>query len=153
MAGGAPLSSNTNSNYDPNKNYSVPMTIMTSLFFMIGFITVLNDVLIPSLKGVFDLQGWQAMMIQFCFFTAYFVMSPPAGYVINKIGYKKGLMVGLAVTALGLFLFIPASDIVSYGFFLFALFVVGSGLAILQVAINPYIPLLGAPETASSRLN
>lgn len=147
------MSSNSNTNYDPSKNYSVPMTIMTSLFFMIGFITVLNDVLIPSLKGLFDLQGWQAMLIQFCFFTAYFVMSPPAGYIINKVGYKKGLMIGLAVTAVGLFLFVPAASIVSYGFFLFALFTVGSGFAILQVAINPYIPLLGAPETASSRLN
>lgn len=153
MAGGAPISNNTKTTYDPNQNYSVPMTIMTALFFMIGFITVLNDVLIPSLKGVFDLQGWQAMMIQFCFFTAYFVMSPPAGYVINKVGYKKGLMVGLAVTAMGLFMFIPAANIVSYGFFLFALFTVGCGFAILQVAINPYIPLLGSPETASSRLN
>lgn len=153
MAGGAPITSNTNSTYDPQANYSVPMTIMTALFFMIGFITVLNDVLIPSLKGVFDLQGWQAMMIQFCFFTAYFVMSPLAGYLINQVGYKKGLMVGLALTSVGLFMFIPASNIVSYGFFLFALFTVGCGFAILQVAINPYIPLLGAPETASSRLN
>jgi MFS transporter, FHS family, L-fucose permease len=153
MAGGAPISSNTTSNYDPSKNYSLPMAIMTALFFMIGFITVLNDVLIPSLKGLFELQGWQAMLIQFCFFTAYFVMSPPAGLIINKVGYKKGLMIGLAITALGLFLFIPAASVVSYGLFLFALFTVGSGFAIIQVAINPYIPMLGAPETASSRLN
>lgn len=153
MAGGAPISSTTNTSYDPSKNYSLPMAIMTALFFMIGFITVLNDVLIPSLKGLFHLQGWQAMLIQFCFFTAYFVMSPPAGFIINKVGYKMGLMIGLAVTAVGLFLFIPAASLISYELFLFALFTVGSGFAIIQVAINPYIPMLGAPETASSRLN
>lgn len=153
MAAGAPISSNTNTNYDPNKNYSLPMAIMTSFFFMIGFITCLNDVLIPSMKGIFNLEGWQAMFIQFCFFTAYFVVSPFAGYLINNIGYKKGLMVGLAVTSLGLFGFVPAANFVSYGLFLSSLFVVGSGFAILQVAVNPYIPLLGSPETASSRLN
>jgi MFS transporter, FHS family, L-fucose permease len=141
-------------NLNENKvNYTVPLTLMVSLFFMIGFITVLNDVLIPSLKGLFDLKPWQAMLIQFCFFGAYFIMSVPAGWIISKIGYKKGLTLALGVMGIGLFLFVPASIVISYGFFLFALFVVGLGLSILQVAINPYIIALGPEETGASRLN
>ncbi|MDB5274845.1 MAG: fucP, partial [Chitinophagaceae bacterium] len=81
---------------DPKDNYTAPLILMVSLFFMIGFITVLNDVLIPSLKGVFSLNAWQAMLIQFCFFGAYFVMSYPAGALIEKVGYKKGLIIALA---------------------------------------------------------
>ncbi|MFZ5844333.1 MAG: sugar MFS transporter [Pseudomonadota bacterium] len=134
-------------------NYSVPLALMISLFFMIGFITVLNDVLIPSLKGLFALNRWQAMLVQFCFFIAYGVMSIPAGQLIQRIGYKKGLAVALATMATGLFLFVPASAIVSYEFFLFALFVVATGLTILQVAINPYIIALGPEATGAARLN
>lgn len=134
-------------------NYSVPLALMISLFFMIGFITVLNDVLIPSLKGLFELNRWQAMLVQFCFFIAYGVMSIPAGQLIQRIGYKKGLAVALATMATGLFLFVPASTIVSYEFFLFALFVVATGLTILQVAINPYIIALGPEATGAARLN
>src|SRR6478609_3908173 len=107
--------------HDPKVNYTAPLILMVSLFFMIGFITVLNDVLIPSLKGVFALNAWQAMLIQFCFFGAYFVMSYPAGMIIQKIGYKKGLTLALSVMGLGLLLFVPASMTISYGFFLFAL--------------------------------
>jgi MFS transporter, FHS family, L-fucose permease len=153
MAGGAPISTNLNTSYDPNKSYALPMAIMTAFFFMIGFITCLNDVLIPSMKGIFNLEGYQAMFIQFCFFLAYFIVSPFAGFLINSIGYKKGLMVGLIITSMGLFGFVPAANYVSYELFLTSLFIVGSGFAVLQVAVNPYIPLLGAPETASSRLN
>ena len=136
-----------------NNNYGFAFSIMVSLFFMIGFITVLNDVLIPSLKEVFELKAWQAMLIQFCFFTAYLVMSIPAGKLIEKVGYKKGLAIALGVMGTGLLLFIPASMTLMYGFFLFALFVVASGITILQVAINPYIIALGPEETGASRLN
>lgn len=153
MAGGGPISSGGNSNFDPNKSYAVPMAIMTFLFFMIGFITVLNDVLIPSLKGIFDLKPWQAILIQFCFFTAYGITSYPFGQLINKIGYKKGLSLGLAIMAIGLLGFVPSSMVESYYMFLVSLFVVACGLTLLQVAINPYIPALGSPETAAARLN
>lgn len=135
-----------------NKNYTVALSLMISLFFMFGFITVLNDILIPHLKGLFDLKQWQAMLVQTCFFIAYFVMSVPAGIIIEKIGYKKGVMLALAVVGAGLLLFIPASNLQMYGFFLFALFIVGSGITILQVAANPYISALGSPEKAGSRL-
>jgi len=136
-----------------NTNYGVPLALMVSLFFMIGFITVMNDVLIPSLKGLFNLHSWKVMLVQSCFFGAYAIMSIPAGNLIQKIGYKKGLAVSLGIMAFGLLLFIPASDLILYPFFLFALFVVGVGLTILQVAINPYIVALGPEETGASRLN
>ncbi|HVD99719.1 MAG TPA: sugar MFS transporter [Cytophagaceae bacterium] len=144
------------SNYNPKTNYTAPLVLMISLYFMIGFITVMNDVLIPSLKGLFHFgptETWKVMLIQFCFFIAYAIMSIPAGSIIKKIGYKKGLALALSIMGVGLLLFVPASMVISYGFFLFALFVVAIGLAILQVAINPYITALGAPETASSRMN
>jgi FHS family L-fucose permease-like MFS transporter len=137
-------------------NYTAPLVLMIALYFVIGFITVMNDVLIPSLKGLFKFDAtetWKLMLVQSCFFIAYAVMSIPAGLIIQRIGYKKGLALALLVMGIGLMLFVPASIIVSYPFFLFALFVVGGGLAILQVAINPYIAALGAPETAASRMN
>jgi len=134
-------------------SYTVPLTLMISLFFMIGFITVLNDVLIPSLKGLFALTRVQAMLVQFCFFIAYGVMSIPAGHWVQRIGYKRGLALALTLMAAGLLLFVPASMVQSYGFFLFALFVVATGLTVLQVAINPYIISLGSPETGAARLN
>lgn len=153
MAGGGPIgSSATQLEIDQNRNYTAPMIIMTALFFMIGFITVFNDVLIPSLKSVFELEPWQATLIQFCFFGAYGIMAYPSGEIIKRVGYKKGLMIGLATMGIGLLLFVPASMVVSYGFFLFALFVVASGLTILQVAINPYMSVLGPPETGAARL-
>lgn len=138
---------------DGNQKYGFALTIMVSLFFMIGFITVLNDVLIPSLKGLFSLTASQAMLIQFCFFIAYAILSFPAGILVEKVGYKKGLIISLAVMALGLFFFVIASMIQTYAVFLFALFVVASGITILQVALNPYIIALGPEETGASRLN
>ena len=151
--GGAGVSAGVKIADQSNKNYGFAMAIMCALFFIIGFITVLNDVLIPSLKGVFDLKPWQAILIQFCFFTAYFVTSYPFGKLIERIGYKKGLMAGLAVMSFGLLGFVPSSIVESYAMFLVSLFIVASGLTLLQVAINPYIPALGSPETASARLN
>jgi FHS family L-fucose permease-like MFS transporter len=134
-------------------NYTVPLTLMVSLYFGIGFITALNDILVPHFKDLFHLTNVTALLVQFCFFGAYFVMSLPSGWIVGRIGYKRGVVVALSVMGLGLLLFLPASVIIFYPLFLFALFVVGSGLALLQVAINPYVGALGSPETASSRLN
>lgn len=153
MAGGF-VSSNTplTSNGD-NKNYTFALSVLTSLFFMWGFITCLNDILIPHLKAVFTLNYTQAMLIQFCFFTAYFVMSLPSGYIVEKIGYKRGIVLGLIITGIGCLMFYPAADIRSYALFLTAFFVLASGITVLQVAANPYVTILGKPQTASSRLN
>ena len=127
--------------------------ILVLLFFMWGFLTSMNDILVPHLKSVFELKNWQAQLIQFFFFLAYFVMSIPAGILIRKIGYKKGIVAGLFLMGLASFLFIPASYIQVYGFFLLALFLLASGITILQVAANPYVAVLGKSETAASRLN
>src|SRR5467141_3571040 len=135
------------------KSYTVPLILMVSLYFGIGFITSLNDILVQHFKDLFSLSNKGALLVQFCFFTAYFVMSLPSGWIISRIGYKKGIVLSLAVMGLGLLLFLPASVIIFYPLFLFALFVVGSGLALLQVAINPYLGALGRPETAASRIN
>lgn len=136
-----------------NRNYTFALSVLTSLFFMWGFITCLNDILIPHLKAVFTLNYTQAMLIQFCFFTAYFVVSLPAGYIVEKIGYKRGIILGLIIAGLACLMFYPSASIRSYGLFLAAFFVLASGITILQVAANPYVTVLGKPETASSRLN
>lgn len=130
----------------------VAFAVVTSIFFMWGFITVLNDVLIPHLKALFTLNYAQAMLIQFIFFGAYFVMSLPAGRVIARIGYRGGIVIGLLVTGLGALLFVPAARLLSYETFLGAFFVLASGITLLQVAANPYASLLGDPRYASSRL-
>jgi FHS family L-fucose permease-like MFS transporter len=141
-------------------NYRGPITAITTLFFMWGFITCLNDILIPYLKGVFELSYFQANLVQFAFFGAYFIgsliyyfISIRSGDPIGRIGYKKSLVLGLSVAAIGCLLFVPAAQLLEYGFFLAALFCLGLGLTILQIAANPYVALLGKPETASSRLN
>jgi len=140
-------------NDSKNANYTGALTVLTSLFFMWGFITCLNDILIPHLKSVFTLNYTQAMLIQFCFFTAYFIVSVPSGYLIEKIGYKNGIIVGLSRAGIGCLLFYPAAGSHSYPMFLGAFFVLASGITLLQVAANPYVTILGKPETASSRLN
>jgi FHS family L-fucose permease-like MFS transporter len=126
---------------------------MTCLFFFWGFITVLNDILIPFLKESFDLNYTQAMMVQFCFFGAYFVVSPFAGKLIDKVGYQQGIVLGLLTTAAGCLLFYPSAEVHVYALFLFAFFVLASGITILQVAANPYVAALGPEKTAASRLN
>jgi len=157
MAGGAPTNFSTNnSSLDPNIKYTASIALMATLFFVIGFITVLNDVLIPIMKDVFafkDNENWKLLLIQFSFFMAYGLLSIPGGNLIKAIGYKKGTIYSLFIVAVGLLLFYPASEYASYGLFLFALFIVGSGFAILQVAINPYLIALGTPETGAARLN
>jgi FHS family L-fucose permease-like MFS transporter len=133
-------------------SYAGSLTILTSLFFIWGFITCLNDILIPHLKAVFTLSYTQAMLIQFCFFTAYFLMSVPSGYLVEKIDYKGGIIVGLAIAGCGCLLFYPAAGLHSYPLFLGAFFVLASGITLLQVSANPYVTVLGDPHTASSRL-
>ena len=152
MASSAPLTTHTQSQNFQDKNYGFALTSLTTLFFMWGFITCLNDILIPHLKAVFNLTYVQAMLVQFCFFGAYFLMSLPSGYIVKKLGYKKGIVVGLLIAACGCVLFYPAAALHNYPVFLFALFVLASGITLLQVSANPYVSLLGAPKTASSRL-
>jgi MFS transporter, FHS family, L-fucose permease len=137
---------------DGSPSYIVPLSVLTTLFFMWGGLTSLNDVLIPHLKGIFSLSYFQAMLVQFCFFGAYGLMSIPAGRFVKAIGFKTGIMVGLAGAALGCLMFYPAAAVRSYGVFLFAFFVLATGIVILQVAANPFVAVLGKPETASSRL-
>jgi len=137
----------------PQGNLKFALTSLTSLFFMWGFITALNDVLIPYLKGMFELNFAQAMLVQFCFFGAYFIVSIPAGILVKRFGYQKGLVIGLALASSGCLLFFPAAALKVYWIFLAALFVLASGITILQVAANPYVSILGSPSTASSRLN
>ena len=126
---------------------------MTTLFFMWGFVTVLNDVLVPHLKSIFDLNYTKVMLIQFAFFSAYFIFSIPSAKVLDWIGYKRTIVVGLITMALGAVLFIPAASVPSYPLFLGALMVLAAGITALQVAANPYVAVLGPAETASSRLN
>jgi FHS family L-fucose permease-like MFS transporter len=133
-------------------SYFGSLAILTSLFFIWGFITCLNDILIPHLKSVFTLNYTQAMLVQLCFFTAYFVVSIPSGYLVEKIDYKGGIIAGLSIAGIGCLLFYPAASLPSYPLFLTAFFVLASGITLLQVAANPYVAILGKPETASSRL-
>ncbi len=138
--------------YSGHKGSTFALVCLTSLFFMWGFLTCLNDILIPHLRSVFELSYTQAMLIQFCFFGAYFVVSLPAGALVKRVGYKNGIVVGLAIASLGCLMFYPAAAMQVYMLFLLALFVLASGITILQVAANPYVTILGKPETASSRL-
>lgn len=153
MAGMAPPSTSSGSSRsDEGINYLPALAVLTSLFFMWGFLTCLNDIIIPHLIAVFDLNYTRAMLVQFCFFAAYFIMSVPSGMLVERIGYKNGIIVGLFTAALGCVLFYPAAGIRSFNLFLFAFFILASGITLLQVAANPYVTILGKPETASSRL-
>jgi len=136
-----------------SSNLAVAFSVVTSLFFMWGFITVLVDGLIPRLRDVFELTYFQAGLVQFSFFTAYFVFSIPGGQLISNIGYKKGVIVGLITMGIGCLLFYPAAHYRVFVIFLMALFILAGGITILQVAANPYVAALGPRETASSRLN
>ena len=142
------------------QKYTGALIVLTSLFFMWGFITCMNDILIPFLRKMFDLNRFQSMMVQFAFFTAYFVgsviyfvISARKGDPISKIGYKNGLIAGLILSAFASLLFYPAAQFQLFGLFLAALFILALGFTLLQIAANPYVALLGSPETASSRLN
>ncbi len=142
------------------KNYRLSFSLLTTLFFMWGFITVMNDVLINTFRDVFELTNFQSGLVQFSFFGAffvvsliYFLISSSSGDPINKIGYKNGMVLGLVVTGLGCALFYPAGQVQSYGFFLGALFVLATGVTLLQIAANPYAAIMGNPNSAASRLN
>ncbi len=128
------------------------LALLVGLFFMWGFTTVLVDLLIPRLKSLFELSYFQAMFVQFGFFAAYFLVSLPAGGFVARYGYRMGVIAGLAVMAIGCFLFVPAADYRVYGLFVLALFVLASGITILQVAANPLVVLMGSAQTAASRL-
>lgn len=132
--------------------YKKALTSLTILFFMMGFITCLNDILVPYLKSIFSLTYAQAALIQFCFFAAYGLTSIPFSKVIEKMGYQKGMVIGFALAALGCLLFYPAVLLHTYALFLAALFVLASGIVLLQVAANPCVSIIGPKETASSRL-
>ena len=137
-----------------NKNkYLFPFIALTSLFFLWGFLTVLVDFLIPRLKEIFTLTYFQAGLVQFAFFMAYFLLSIPAGFILSKIGYKKGIILGLLTMALGCLLFYPAAEFRTFSIFLIAYFILAGGMTILQVAANPFVAVLGDKKGASSRLN
>jgi FHS family L-fucose permease-like MFS transporter len=137
----------------PTSTNKAALAMMTTLFFMWGFLTVLNDILVPHLKAIFDLNYFRVMLIQFAFFSSYFVFALPWGKVIDWIGYQKTMVAGLLTMALGAVLFIPAASVPSFPLFLGALIVLACGMTALQVAANPYVAVLGPSETASSRLN
>ena len=130
-------------------NNNLALSVVGALFFMLGFITCLNDILIPHLKAIFNLNYTQAMLVQFCFFTAYAVMSIPMSKLVEKMGYKAGIIGGFLIAALGCILFYPAAASASYPIFLGALFILASGIVLLQVAGNPYVTLL-APKGKES---
>src|ERR1700687_125086 len=134
-------------------DYSRPLAIVTTLFFMWGFLTSLNDILVPHLKSIFELSYARVMLVQFAFFSAYFFFSVPWSKVVNRIGYQSAMVLGLLTKAVGAFLFLPAASGASYPLFLTALIVLAAGITGLQVAANPYVVVLGKPETASSRLD
>ncbi len=134
-------------------SYRGALTMVTTLFFIWGFLTSLNDILIPHLKSIFDLNYAEVMLVQFAFFTSYAIFGYPSGKVVEWIGYQRTMVVGLFTMALGAILFIPAADLPSYPLFLGALIVLAAGMTALQVSANPYVTVLGPAQTASSRLN
>jgi len=152
MAQGAPAAPQARGAEPESPNYTPALVVLTSLFFMWGFITCLNDILIPHLKTVFSLNYTQVMLVQFTFFAAYFVVSLPSGFIVEKVGYKRGIVIGLVTAGVGCLMFYPAAGTRSYPIFLSALFVLASGITLLQVSANPYVAILGPPRTASSRL-
>jgi len=136
-----------------NKSFKSAFIFLTTLFFLWGFITVLVDSLVPRLKDVFEMSYAKTVLVQFAFFTAFFVFSLPAGFILSKIGYKKGIVFGLLTMALGCILFYPAAEYRNFSIFLVGYFTLAGGITVLQVAANPYVALLGSEEGASSRLN
>jgi MFS transporter, FHS family, L-fucose permease len=135
------------------RRYVVPLILVTSLFFLWAFGVNLNDILIPHLKKAFRLSDFRSSLIQTAFFGGYFLAALPAGWLMERIGYKRGILVGLLTCATGSLLFIPAASVRLYGFFLFALFVMACGQGVLEVAANPYVTILGPPESSERRLN
>jgi FHS family L-fucose permease-like MFS transporter len=137
----------------PAQSYRAALTLLASLFFMWGFITVINGTLLPHLRSVFDLSYTQTTLIEFVWFIAYFFASIPSAMLIERVGYQKSMVIGLAMMAFGALMMVPAARLPSYELTMLALFVIASGITLLQVAANPYVAVVGKPETASSRLN
>jgi FHS family L-fucose permease-like MFS transporter len=135
------------------RRYVLTFALVTSLFFLWAIGVNLNDILIPHLKKAFSLTDFQSSLIQSAFFGGYFLAALPAGWLMQRIGYKKGILAGLLICATGAFLFIPAASVLAYGFFLFALFVMACGQCFLEVAANPYVTILGPAESSERRLN
>jgi len=135
------------------RSYTIPFILVTSLFFLWGIANSLNGTLIKHFQTALDLVPWQAGIVDSAFYIGYFVMALPAAFLMNRIGYKKGILIGLLLYAIGAFLFYPAAEMRVYGFFLFALFVIACGLAFLETAANPYVTVLGSPSSADSRIN
>ena len=150
---GATSSSSSNSAPLTERRFLVPFVLITSLFFLWALGVNLNDILIPHLKKAFRLTDLQSSLIQSAFFGGYFLSALPAGWLLEKIGYKRGILAGLLTCAFGAFLFIPAASVRVYGFFLFALFVMACGQGVLEVAANPYVTILGPAESSERRLN
>ncbi len=134
-------------------SYRSALTLLASLFFMWGFITVINNTLLPHLRSVFDLSYTQTTLIESVWFIAYFFASIPSAKLIERVGYQRAMVFGLGLMAVGALMMVPAARLPSYGVTLVALFVIASGITLLQVAANPYVAVVGPPETASSRLN
>ncbi|MFK7933322.1 MAG: sugar MFS transporter [Saprospiraceae bacterium] len=134
-------------------NTNTAFAFLVTLFFMWAFLTAMNDILIPFVKELFSFGYTEAALVQFCFFGAFALMAIPASKVLEKVGYKNGIVIGLCIMGIGALLFYPASKAVYYPLFLGALFVLATGVTMLQVAANPYVAVLGSPETAASRLN
>jgi len=144
--------STSDSNTSP-KNRFGPLAIMVSLFFLFGFITVMNEIIVPELQNLFNLSFLESSFVQSSFFLAYFLCAFPAGWLITKVGYKKGILIALVILVIGLVLFIITPSYHNFYLVLGSLFVMGVGITIAQVVANPYIVALGTRETASSRLN
>ena len=153
MAGGSSNTSFNEVKLEEGKNYTIPLMVLTSLFFMWAVATNFNDVLMPKLQKTLSLDPFETSFVQVAFFFGYGIMAIPAGLIIKKIGYKKGILVGLAVCAIGSLMFIPAANMKTFSIFLIALFVIAGGITFLQVAANAFVSILGDPKTASSRLN
>lgn len=136
-----------------NRSYTFQIATIGALFFFWGFVTWGNSILVPYLKIACELNNFQSYLVTFAFYAAYFVMAMPSSVLLNKVGYKNGIVLGLFTCAIGTLLFVPAATNRLYFLFLLALYVLGTGLAVLQTAANPYISLLGPPEGASSRIN
>jgi FHS family L-fucose permease-like MFS transporter len=137
----------------PGGKYGFALSVLASLFFMWGFISVLDDILVPHLKAVFDLNYAQSLLVQCTWFVTYFLMSLPSARLLQTIGYKKSLVTGLVVMAVGCLLLLPAAEMALYPLFLLALFVIASGITLLQVAANPYVAVIGPAKSAPARLN
>ena len=148
-----PSASTTSPNPPSQAGHGPALAVLATVFFMWGFVTVLNDILVPHLKGIFDLNYTQIMLIQFTFFSAYSLVSLPASWILERIGYQRTIVAGLLVMGCGALLFIPAASIPSYAVFLGALYILASGMTLLQVSANPYVAAMGPAHGGASRLN